>query len=190
MSVPLPTRRCFTVDEYYRMTEVGILGADERVELIEGEIVEMASIGSRHAACVNRFTRIFVRGVGEAALVAIQNPVRLSDLSEPVPDVAVLRPRPDDYAEAHPGPSDVLLLVEVADSTVSYDRDRKAPLYAVAGIAEYWLVDVVAAAVEVYRRPSAGGYEEVDTYREGDTLRPIAFPELAVPVVEVLPAAP
>jgi Uma2 family endonuclease len=131
MSVPVPKRR-FTVDEYYRMAEAGILRPDERVELIEGEIIEMAAIGSRHAAFVKRLNRMLVRGVGARGVVSVQDPVRLSELSEPEPDLAVLEYRADCYAAAHPTPADTLLIVEVADTTLGWDRGRKAPLYAVS----------------------------------------------------------
>jgi len=123
-------RRLFTVDDDYRMAEAGILRHGERVELLKGEIVQIAAIASRHAGCVNRLNRILVTGVGPEALVTIHNPVRLSDISEPQPDVAVVRPRPDDDMERHPLPDDVLLVVEVADSSVPVDRERKAPLCA------------------------------------------------------------
>jgi len=186
MSVPLPRRR-FTVDEYYRMAETGILEHGERVELIEGEIIRMEAIGSRHAGCVNALTRVLVRGVGDAAVVAVQNPVRLSDLTEPQPDLAVLRPRVDDYRETHPGPGEVLLIVEVADSTVGFDRGLKAPLYAVAGIPEYWLIDIPAAQLDVYREPGPTGYGRVTRHRKGEVVEPLAFPELRVELSAVLP---
>jgi Uma2 family endonuclease len=187
MSVPLPRRR-FTVDEYYRMAETGILAPGERVELIEGEIIRMEAIGSRHAGCVNALTQLLVRGVGDEALVAVQNPVRLSDLSEPQPDVAVLRPRADRYSDSHPGPEDVLLLIEVADTSVGIDRGTKAPLYAVSGIPEYWLVDVRAGEVEVHRESGSSGYGTVTRHRRGEVLRPVAFPGLDVAVAGILPA--
>jgi len=185
MPVPL-MRRLFTVDDYYRMAEAGILRHGERVELLEGEIVQMAAIGSRHAGCVNRLTRILVTGVGPEALVTVQNPVRLSDLSEPQPDVAVVRPRPDDYMERHPLPDDVLLVVEVADSSVPVDRERKAPLYATARIPEYWIVDLPAEVVEVYREPAEGRYRAVTRYGKGDRLTLLALPELQMGVEEIL----
>jgi Uma2 family endonuclease len=186
MPVILPRRR-FTVDEYYRMAELGILRAGERVELIEGEIIQMEPIGSRHAGCVNRLTQLLVRLVGDDALVTIQNPVRLSDLSEPQPDVAVVRPRPDSYMTAHPGPDEVLLIIEVADTTVGFDRGTKAPLYALAAIPEYWVVDISADTLEVYREPDAVGYRDVRTYHRGDVLHPVMLPELDLPVASVLP---
>lgn len=194
MAVPLPqprrstvARRRFNVDEYYRMAEVGILGTDERVELIEGEIIEMAAIGSKHAGCVRRLTRFLVRAVGDRGLVSVQSPVRLSDLSEPEPDAAVLRPRQDDYSERHPGPSDVLLVIEVADATVAYDREEKALLYALAGITEYWLLNIQADEVEVYRRPSPDGYRDVRKHGRSGVLHPVASPGLEVPVAAILP---
>ncbi len=186
MQVALPRRR-FTVDEYYRMAEAGILGPHERVELIEGEIIEMAAIGSRHVACVKRLNRFLVPRVGERGLVQVQDPVRVSDLSEPEPDIAVLRLRQDDYAQAHPRPGDTLLVIEVADTTAGFDRGTKEPLYALAGIQEYWLVDVSADAIEVYREPTSKGYQDVSIQRRGDTLYILAFPDLVVPVAEILP---
>jgi Uma2 family endonuclease len=186
MHTTLTTRR-FTVDEYYRMAEAGILEPGERVELIEGKIVAMAAIGSRHAGCVNSLTRLLVGAVEDQALVAVQNPVRLSELSEPEPDVAVLRPRADQYADAHPGPGEVLLIIEVADTTVDFDRDVKAPLYAGAGIPEYWLVDLPGDRIEVRRDPDQNGYREVTSHGRGGVLRPGELPELEVPVDAVLP---
>ena len=187
MSRPLPSPRLFTVDEYYRMAELGILGRGERVELIEGEIIQMEAIGSRHAGCVNRLTKLLVVGVGDRGVVTVQNPARLSDLSEPQPDLTVSRPRPDDYMDSHPGPADVMLVIEVADSSVGFDRGRKAPLYALAGIPEYWLVDVGGGYVEVYRQPTDGGYRDVRTLRKEDVLTPISFPDVQVPVQAIVP---
>jgi Uma2 family endonuclease len=186
MPATLTTRR-FTVDECYRMAEAGILGPGERVELIEGEVVQMAAIESRHAACVNRLNRFLNRAVGHRALITVQNPVRLSDLSEPAPDVAVIRPREDDYAAAHPSREDVFLIIEVADTTMAFDREVKAPLYAAATVPEYWLVDIPADRVEVYRDPAGGGYREVTIHGRGDVLRPLAVPDLRVPLERVLP---
>jgi len=143
-------RRLFTAEEYFRMGEAGILQEDDRVELIEGEIVEMSPIGSRHAACVNRLVKLFVREVGDSGIVGAQNPVLLPDYSGPQPDVAVLRLREDFYAEAHPTPGDVLLLIEVSDTTLRYDREVKLPLYALAGILEVWIVDLQNGEILTY----------------------------------------
>lgn len=176
------TTGCFTVDEYYRMAEVGILEPGEPVELIDGEIVRMAAIGSRHAACVTRLARIFSRAEGVRGIVWIQSPVRLSDRSEPEPNVALVWPRDDDYATAHPGPDDVFLRIEVAGTTVNVDREVKTPLYAQAGIPEHWPVDITADGVQVYRSASAAGYEDVQRQHRLGVLHPTAFPELDVPV--------
>lgn len=180
------TPRRFTVDEYYRMAEAGILAPGERVELIEGEIVAMAAIGSRHAGCVNSLNRLLVRGLDERAVVSVQNPVRLSDMSEPEPDVAVLRPRADRYAEAHPGPPEVLLIIEVSDTTAAFDREVKGPLYARAGVQDFWLVDIDGDRVEVHRDPTPGAYRDIRRHGRGATLRPLAFPELDLPVNDIL----
>ena len=181
------TRRRFTVGEYYRMAEAGILRPGERVELIEGEIITMAAIGSRHAAVVTRLQRRFERALGDRALVRVQNPVRLSDLSEPEPDVALLRPHADYYASAHPGPADVLLMIEVAETTLAFDRGTKLPLYAIAGIPEYWIVDLGGDRIEVYREPGATGYSDVRRLGRDDTLRVAAFPDYEIAGDAILP---
>jgi Uma2 family endonuclease len=170
-------RRLFTVAEYYTMLEAGILTEDDRVELIEGEIVEMAAIGSRHASCVKRLNDLLVSHLRERALVAVQDPVHLSDISEPEPDVSVLRRRDDYYAGAHPGPADIFLLIEVADASLLFDRKVKIPLYAASGIPEVWLIDLTQAILEVYRKPEQGTYREVLRLRAGSTVSPAAFPD-------------
>ena len=178
-------RRRFTVDEYQRMGQVGILGEDDRLELLEGEIVEMAPIGSRHQATVNRLTELFSTRVSDLALVSVQGPVRLAEDSEPQPDLMLLRRRADFYAPAHPGPGDVLLLVEVSDTSTEYDREVKVPLYARYGIPEVWLVSLESEAVEVYRGPATQGYENVSQSVRGQSLSPESFPglELAVDII-------
>jgi Uma2 family endonuclease len=184
MSVELQRRR-FTVRDYYAMADAGILTEDDRVELIEGEIVEMAAIGSRHASCVGRLTRLFA-SVGDNAFVWVQNPVRLSDLTEPQPDVALLRPRPDFYAEGHPLPEDVLLVVEVAHSTLGYDRGVKLPLYAAAGVAEVWIVNLDEDLVEVHSDPAGSRYRAGAKARRGDVVRPTLVPAVELSAVDVL----
>jgi Uma2 family endonuclease len=180
------SRRRFTVDEYRRMLESGILAEDDRVELINGEIVEMAPIGSRHAACVKRLNNLFSRQVGDRAVVGVQDPVRLDEYSEPQPDLTLLRPRPDYYAGGHPGPEDVLLVVEVAETSAEYDRQIKVPLYARAGIREVWLVDLAASAVEVYREPTPEGYRQVRRFGRGETLSPEALPDINLALDDIL----
>ena len=178
------TRRRFTVHEYHRMGEAGILHEDDRVELIEGEIVEMAAIGTRHFSCVNGLTRLLVRGVDDAAIVSVQNPVRLDEHTEPQPDLAMLRVR--DYRESLPMPEDVLLLIEVSDTTLRYDRGVKLPLYARAGIREVWIVDLVGEVIEHYTDPSGNGYRGVERARRGETVASTALPEIAFSVDAVL----
>src|SRR5205085_8261041 len=160
MSVQI-VRRHFNIDEYYRMAAAGVLSEDDRVELIEGEIVEMNPIGSRHAACVGRLTKFLGRLAGDNAIVWVQNPVQISDYSEPLPDVALLKRRDDFYAQANPQPTDVLLIIAVADSSVEYDRDIKIPLYAEAAIAEVWLVNLPQETIEIYVQPVGDSYREI-----------------------------
>lgn len=181
----LLTRRRFNVDEYYAMARAGILTEDERVELLAGEIVVMTPIGIRHAACVDRLTDSFTRRFVGRAIVRVQNPVRLDGYCEPEPDVSLLMPPLDRYADAHPAPADVLLIVEVADTSVQRDRGGKLPLYASAGIAEVWIVNVVAREIEVYREPVSDRYTEVEHLREG-TVTPLAFPGEAIDIKEIL----
>lgn len=179
-------RRLFTIEQYHRMIETGIIQEGDRVELIRGEIVEMASIGTRHAAGVNRLNQLFFKKFGDQVLVAVQNPVEVNEYSEPQPDIAVLRPREDFYASAHPTPDDVFLLIEVSDSTIRYDRTVKIPLYAEDNIAEAWIVDVNAELIEVYRQPSATGYRSLQTFMRGQTIELLAFPSVSITVDELL----
>jgi Uma2 family endonuclease len=185
MALPLSRRR-FNADEYERMAAAAILAEDDRVELIDGEIVEMAPIGHRHASCVNRLNRLFSLAFGDAAVVSVQNPVRLDDQSEPQPDLALLRPRADFYATGHPRPADVLLIVEVAETSGDYDRQVKLPLYARSGIPEAWLVDLQRDTVTSHRGPTADGYRTVQTLRRGEQVAPLAFSERALTVTAIL----
>jgi Uma2 family endonuclease len=176
-------RRPFTADEFERMAEAGIFDEDERIELLEGEIVAMSPIGSPHAWCVNRLTRTFAR-LGEAVIVSVQNPVRLDERSTPQPDLAVLRP--DASQQRHPRPTDILLLVEVADSSVAVDRGTKAPLYARTGVIELWIADLVADRLEVYRDPTPNGYRLVQVFGRGQQVSPLFAPDFAVDVDAIL----
>lgn len=168
------------------MAQAGVLGEDDRVELIEGEIVEMTPISSRHAACVDRLNRLFTRCLGEAAIVRVQSPVRLSELSESQPDLALLRPKPDFYAAAHPEPGDVLLVIEVAESSPEYEQEIKIPLYGRAGILEAWLVDLRGERIEVHRKPSRRGYTEIREARRGQRIALAAFPDRELAVADLL----
>lgn len=169
-----------SVDAYHRMGDAGVFPPEARVELIEGEIIDMAPIGSRHASVVNRLTRIIVPAVGEKAIVQVQGPVRLSELSEPEPDIALLKPRADYYRDALPGAADVLLLIEVADSTQRYDRRIKVPLYARHGVPEVWVIDLENALVHFHRRPGAGAYADISA-----TERPAVTPIAALPGIAI-----
>lgn len=182
----LYTRRRFSVAEYDRLAEVGILTEDDRVELIDGEIIDMSPIGRWHASTMVRLTAIFVRVAGDSALVSVQNPLRLSEDSEPRPDLMLLRPKPDFYASGHPKPEDVFLLVEVTDSSAEYDREVKLPRYAQAGIAEVWLFGSENGAITVYRDPSPEGYRTVAVRRRGEWLSPVALPGRELAVAELL----
>jgi Uma2 family endonuclease len=170
-------RRRFTVHDYHRMGEAGILHEDDRVELIEGEIVEMAAIGTRHFVCVNQLNRLLVRGVGDEAIVSVQNPVRLDEHTEPRPDLTVLRVR--DYRESLPMPGDVLLLIEVSDTTLAYDRGVKLPLYARAGILDVWIVDLAGEVIERHTGPAADGYRSFERARRGKKIESAVLPGLA-----------
>lgn len=169
MSVQI-AKHWFTVAEYNRMGETGILKEDDRVELIEGEIIEMSPIGRRHAACVGRLTNLFSRLLADRAIVWIQNPIVLNDYTEPQPDVALLVRREDFYERSLPAPDDVLLVVEVADTTLEYDRQIKVPLYARALISEVWIVNLSDEQVEVYTRPTDGAYQNVRRHGRGETI--------------------
>jgi Uma2 family endonuclease len=181
-----PARRLLTVDEYYRMAEAGIFGPEERVELIDGEIIEMAAIGSRHAACVRVLSRWPILRTDDRAVLSPQLPLRLSQRAEPEPDIVLLRPRPDEYRDAHPGAEDVLLLIEVADSSLSFDRRRKLPIYARDGVPETWLGDLQHDRIEAHRRPEHGRYQDLETFPRGARLSPLAFPDLSIAVDEIL----
>lgn len=158
------------------MAETGILSEDDRIELIEGEIVEMSPIGSRHAACVNRLNTLLSRQVGQSFIVSVQNPIVVGDYSEPESDLAVLRWREDFYARELPRAADVLLVIEVADSSVEADRGVKIPLYARAGIPVSVLIDLPGESIEVYSGPAAGKYQAARTLRRGDSFQTDALP--------------
>jgi Uma2 family endonuclease len=177
-----PTRK-FTADEWERLVELGIFGEDERLELIDGDIVEMAPIGNDHAVCVANLNELLVLGVRKRALVWGNGPTRVAIDSVPEPDLALLRRR--SYKAGSPRPDDILLIVEVADSSLRYDRTTKLRLYARAGIAEYWIVDVAGGAIEGYRSPEGETYRERRWAGRGESLAPAAFPDIVVSVDDV-----
>ena len=180
-------RRRFTVDEYYALAKAGILAADERVELLDGEIVTMAAMGSRHAAGISAFNELLFEAVGRRATLRVQCPLRLSHWYEPEPDIALLRRRDDAYAGGHPAPADALLLIEVADSSVRNDRRRKLPVYALFGIPEVWLADLPAGQVEIHDRPTPAGYARTRVVGRDGKLTPAAFPDIAIAVADAIP---
>jgi len=175
----------FTVDTYQRLGELGVLRENDRVELIAGQVVEMSPIGDRHASCVRRLIHLFSRSLRAAAILDVQNPVVLGEQDAPQPDVVLLKPRPDAYPR-HPRASDILLVIEVADTTLAYDREIKIPLYARAGIPEAWVVDLAADRIEVFEDPIAGQYTRVRSASRGDMLTPLKFPNLTVAADEIL----
>jgi Uma2 family endonuclease len=170
----------FTVWDYHRMTEAGVLTENSRVELIRGQIIDMAAIGAPHFRMVNRLTRLLVPLVGAHGIVSVQNPVRLDDGSEPQPDVTILHPRMDEDDAGTPGPADVLLLIEVADTSLDFDRNVKAPLYAQSGIVEYWIVNLPDRIVEVHREPAGAGYAQPRRAGPGETLDTLMLPGAAL----------
>lgn len=179
---PWVPRRPITVAEYHRMGEVGILTEDDRVELIEGELIAMSPVGSGHAGTANTLTRALVMAVGDRGVVAVGNPVQLDDLTEPQPDFTVLKPKPDDYRSGTPRPADVLLVVEIADSSLAYDRTIKRALYARHGIPEVWIVNLRAGEVEVCRAPAGDAYASVSVVPRDGVLEIERLPGVRVPV--------
>ena len=181
-----PIKHRFTVEQYYKMAEVGILGVEQRTELIEGEVIEMSPIGAKHSACLSKLADVLRDRTRKRALVRQQNPICLSDRSEPQPDVAVVKERQDYYAESHPLPSEIILLIEVSDSTLKYDRDVKIPLYAKVGISELWIANLEAQVFEVYRQPSETGYQQVQIYGKGEVINLQMLPDVAIAVNEIM----
>jgi len=163
-------RYLFTVDEYYKMVESGILTEDDRVELINGEIISMSPINSPHGGCVNRISNLFAYLLHRKVVVTVQNPLHISEYSEPEPDVMLLKPRNDFYADSHPEPKDVYLLIEVADSSLAYDREVKLPLYAEAQVPEVWIINLVDKQVEVHRLPANGKYQQAEIAKRNQTV--------------------
>ncbi|PWU17084.1 MAG: Uma2 family endonuclease [Candidatus Rokuibacteriota bacterium] len=183
----MPERRRFTLEEYHRLGETGILGEDERVELVEGEIVKMTPIGWNHASVVARIATLFWARFGERTIVWVQNPLMLPrQVSEFQPDVALLKRRSDFYRGKPVEPDDALLVVEVMDSSVAYDRRVKLPIYARGSAPEVWLVDVNASTVEAHRSPTAAGYQDRRLVDRAGSITPLAFPDVTLPVVEIV----
>ncbi len=185
-------KRLINVKEYHLMGKVGIL-KEKGIELIEGEIIKMSPTGSKHASCVNRLTNLLtktrlVNQLEEKVIISVQNPIALGEFSEPEPDLALLKYKADFYADTHPTPQDVLLLIEVADSTLETDRKIKAPLYAKAGIPEYWIVNLEEKQLEVFHSPKAGAYQQKNIFSLKDQAQAQFNEHFVVRVAEILPS--
>jgi Uma2 family endonuclease len=176
----------FNVEDYYRMAEAGLFSENDRVELIEGEVIKMSPIGSRHAGCVDRLNSILSRKVGHTAIIRVQGPIRLNDFSEPEPDVALLKPRDDFYSQSHPTAADVMLVIEVAETSVEYDRSVKMPLDARAGIPEAWLVNLPKDILEIYTQPKDEKYQKVQRLKRGRSLVSPTVTGLSLGVDDIL----
>lgn len=168
------------------MAQAGILAEDDRLELIDGDLIDMTPIGSRHAGAVKRLASLLGSAVREAAIVSVQDPVQLDRYSQPQPDLALLRPRADFYAQSHPQPADVLLIVEVAEASLDYDRDVKVPLYARHNIPEVWLLDVAGRCLTVYRAPGPDGYGEQRRIGSAESIWPALLPAAVVDLTDLL----
>jgi len=180
VAVDIRLRHRFTVAEYHRMAETGMLAPDARVELIEGEIIDMPPIGSPHAGTVNYLGDCLRLACGTRAIVSIQNPVFLDMHAEPQPDIALLRPRPDFYRSSHPTPADVFLIIEVAESSLAYDTQIKLPLYAHYGIPEVWIADLPNRRFLVHRTPTRTGYQDVQTLTDLSAVTPLLLSNVTV----------
>ncbi len=180
-----PQRYLISVTEWHKMGEYQIFQPETRLELLEGEIIKMSPIGFLHAECVTHLIHLFVPQVIGVAKVSVQSPIQLSDFSEPEPDLVLLRPSSQLYQNGHPTPTDILLLIEVSDTTLKYDRQRKMPLYAREGITESWLVNLEAKQVEVYLNPTAAGYTKIKKATRNDTLIPSQLPQVKIPLAEI-----
>jgi Uma2 family endonuclease len=179
----IPVRHRFTVEEYHKIGEAQVLR--DRTELIEGEIIEMSPIGLLHAACVSYLSRLFLLRLPAIADVRSQNPIVLDNLSESQPDLAIVNYRDDFYKGGHPKPKDILLLIEVSDTTLKFDREVKIPLYAASGISEVWIVNLLDQVIEVYRHPEAHSYKTIQQYQQEETLSILALEGITVSVNEI-----
>jgi Uma2 family endonuclease len=184
-SIPQPRRLRFSVDEYYKMIELGMLKDYEKAEIIDGELIQKMPIGDKHAAVVNRLTRIFVKNVSDDILVSVQNPLRLSDFNEPEPDL-VLADLTKYDGNRHPRPEEVILLVEVSDSALKYDRDFKIPLYAEAGIPEVWIVNLPSNHIEIHQKLNSEIYQLVKIFKADATVISESLPGFSIAVEDIL----
>jgi Uma2 family endonuclease len=184
--MPMPVSRLFTADEYQRMVQARILTKNDRVELIDGEIVAKMTIGPRHSATVDRTARAFFTHAGASVIVRVQGAARVNLFGEPEPDIVLLRPRSDFYASGHPGPADILLIIEVAESSFEYDRAVKAPLFARSNVNEYWLIDLNENVLYRHLTPERNRYRTVRRYSRGQSLSPELLPGCVVSVDDLI----
>jgi Uma2 family endonuclease len=184
-TITLP-RHQFTVTDYHKMIESGILGEDDPIELIYGELIKMSPMNAKHASLIGHLLGLLHERLGRKVFITSQTPLRAATNSEPEPDIMVLKSRPDRYRTALPQAEDVLLIIEVSDTTLTYDRDVKAPLYASAGLSEYWLINLNENCIEVFREPTPNGYRQQTKFWRADTLSLLAFPEVAITAGEIL----
>jgi Uma2 family endonuclease len=186
MVAPVIIRKRFTTQDYEQIIAAGVIAEDDRVELLEGEIVEMSPIGPSHSSCVVRLTRLLYKLESPRIIIRVQDPIHLGEYSQPQPDISIVQWRDDCYANGHPEPEDILLLIEVAESSYSYDRDMKLPLYARAGIPEVWIVALLQQTVDVYRGPSEAGYGETHQLRRGNSVTALNVPGIVLSVADIL----
>lgn len=179
-------KRKITVNEFQLMAKTGILDEKERLELMEGEIITMTPIGDNHARCVLFLTNFFAKKLIGKVMINVQNPLQLDTISQSQPDITLLRPRSDYYQSKSINPDDILLLIEVADSSIKYDRQIKAPFYAKHGISELWIINLENQTVEIYRDPQSDGYKDCHTFHPGDKIAPKAFPAFSMSVKDIL----
>lgn len=177
--------RLWTVRDYHRMVEAGILHPDERVELIAGQIIRMSPKGTAHEAAITRLERMLRRQLGDRVIIRLQSPIQLNDHSEPEPDVAVVQADPLDYEDHHPTPPEIYLLIEVADSSFKFDCETKAQLYARSGVVDYWVLDVNDRQLHVFRNFDQTGYQSHEILGETESLIPLSFSDVSVSVAEM-----
>lgn len=180
------TRKRFRVEEFHKMTELGILPEESGWEIVDGYLIDKMSIGSKHASTVKRLNRILTKLVKDNAIVSVQDPIRLDDYNEPEPDIALLKPREDFYSKNHPLPQEILLLIEVSDSTIEYDRKIKKTLYAKAGITEFWIINLQDDTLEFYSQPKNGNYRLARILESGETLKLNSIENLTLTINEIL----
>jgi Uma2 family endonuclease len=180
------TRKRFTVDDYHRMAETGILSENDRTELIEGEIIQMSPIGDPHFNAVNRATMIFARGIGDRVVVSVQNPAVMDRHNEPQPDVVLIRPREGFYGSGKPDPEDVVLLIEISDTSLRFDQEVKLPVYARNGVREVWIVDLQDEVIRVHREPKGKTYTSIEIKQRNEQISPQAFPDFSVNVSDLI----